>query len=67
MFRIYNNAIPPTMLIATASTTPNTLKSKEGALPPSLFFVAVELDVSVTVPLPAVAVPVLSVSAFPEF
>jgi hypothetical protein len=67
MLRIYNNAIPLTMLIPTANTTPNTLKSKDGALPPSLFFVAVELAVSVTVPLPAVAVPVLSVSASPAF
>jgi hypothetical protein len=51
----------------TATTTDRAWKSKAGTLVPLLFF---ELDapaVDVTVPDPALAVPVLSVEELPEF
>jgi hypothetical protein len=61
---IYSKASPPAIENKTATATDKAWTSKGGILTPSLFL---ELDVavSVTVPLPALAVPVLSVSVFP--
>lgn len=68
IFRIYNNAIPPSMLAITTVTTPKILTSSGAIFCAPLFDVELEEPdaVSVTVPDPAVAVPVLSVSADPS-
>jgi hypothetical protein len=62
----HNKVIPPAIENKIATPTVKARKSKVGALAPSLFLL-LEVAVSVTVPLPALAVPVLSVLELPEF